>query len=61
VLPRLTGLQQLSIVDTSSEADGLLLQLTAVRQLTRLTYIGRLDGADVRTFFGSEVSVCGAT
>lgn len=51
VLPKLTGLRRLSIVGAGEESEGLLLQLTTLRQLTRLTYIGRVDGADVRTFF----------
>lgn len=60
VLPKLSGLRQLSIVGAGEESEGLLLQLATLQQLTRLTYIGRVDGADVRTFFGSEVRVYGA-
>jgi hypothetical protein len=61
VLPKLTGLRRLSIVGAGRESEGLLLQLSALRQLTQLTYIGRVDGGDDRLFFGSEVSDCGGS
>ena len=56
VVCQLTGLQELALRFPSSTLEGLLLQLTQLKQLTALTYEGHFDGACKDTHFTDQVS-----
>jgi hypothetical protein len=55
VLSQMTGLQDLILQIPSSTQEGLLLQLTKLKQLTELVYKGQFDGADKSARFSEQV------